>query len=177
MTEQEERLLISKVLLYNDHSAFENLLSAHQNGIKNLLIKLLNFNDADLDDIFQETCTKIYKNLKQYNGSASFSTWIYRITYNTFLNAYKRKGKLHREQGPLQIEKSIRPDIQHDMKMDMERMIMILRPEEKAAIQLSYIMGFSHQDIAVIMDCPLGSIKSLIKRGKERIARNYKNYQ
>lgn len=177
MTRQEEHMLISKVILYDDHKAFEKLLETHQNGIKNLLLKLLNFNNADLDDLFQETCTKIYKSIKQFKGTSSFATWSYRIAYNNFLNAHKRKKRFQTIKEILPKKKSIRTDFQNDMKMDMESMIAILRPQEKAAIQLSYIQGFSHKDIADILDCPIGSVKSLIKRGKERIATNFKNYE
>lgn len=64
-----------------------------------------------------------------------------------------------------------------ELKLDVERMISILRPEEKIAIQLSYVQGFSHKEISMVLDCPLGTVKSLIKRGKERIARQFKNYR
>lgn len=177
MTKQEEHILISKVILYNDHKAFEELLAAHQNGIKNLLLKLLNFNDTEMEDLFQDTCTKIYRNIKQFKGASNFSTWVYRITYNTFLNAHKRKERFRKIKEIIPILKPNRTDLQQDMEMDIKRMITILRPEEKAAIQLSFILGFSHKDIAHIMDCPIGSVKSLIKRGKERIVNNYKNYR
>ena len=177
MTKQEEHMLVSKVLLYDDHKAFEELLKAHQNGIKNLLLKLLDFNHAEVDDLFQETCTKIYRNIKQFKGTSNFSTWSYRIAYNNFLNAHKRKKRFQSIKELLPKKKQLKVDFQNDKKMDIERMILILKPQEKAAIQLSYIQGFSHKDIANILDCPIGSVKSLIKRGKERIATNFKNYQ
>ncbi len=177
MTKQEEHMLLSKVLLYDDHKAFEQLLKAHQNGIKNLLLKLLDFNDGEVDDLFQETCAKIYKSIKQFKGTSSFATWSYRIAYNNFLNAHKRKKRFQMMKELLPTKKSPRTDYQNDKKMDIERMILILKPKEKVAIQLSYIQGFSHKDIATILDCPIGSVKSLIKRGKERIATNFKNYK
>ena len=176
MTRQEENMLISKVILYNDHRAFEKLITIHQNGIKNLLMKLLDFNGSDVDDLYQESCTKIYRNIKQFKGKSRFSTWVYRITYNTFLNAHERKMRFKEIKEEFPKMKSVRTDSMHDMKIDVERMISILRPEEKAAIQLSYILGFSHKDIAHIMDCPVGTVKSLIKRGKDKLVNNFKYY-
>ena len=177
MERQEEYNLISKVILYDDHHAFEALMEVHQNGIKNLLLKLLNFNERELDDLFQDTCTKIYRHMKSFKGASSFATWAYRIAYNTFLNAHQRQNRFQTLKDKLTFKKAQHTIAQQDRQMDIEKMIAILRPEEKAAIQLAYIQGFSHKDVAEILDCPVGTVKSYIKRGKERIAKTFNTYQ
>ncbi len=176
MESHEENFLISRVILYDDHKAFEELLKFHHNGIKNLLLKLLNFNEAELDDLFQETSTKIYRHLKKFRGDSAFSTWVYKITYTTFLNYSKSKKRVKTATEKMEFEVVQKTESKHDAKMDVEKMISILRPEEKLAIQLAYIQGMSHKDIATVLDCPLGTVKSLIKRGKERIAKSFDNY-
>ncbi len=176
MTQKEENMLISRFIVYNDHKSFEKLLAYHQNGIMNLLLKLTNFDEFETKDLFQETCTKIFKNIKKFRGSAGFSSWAYRIAYNTFLNNVKKKGNFEKLKERQSLGQEYTFHSSQDARLDMEKMIMILRPEEKAAMQLSYIQGFSHSDIAVILECPIGTVKSLIKRGKERIASAFKHY-
>lgn len=177
MKQYNEHQLISRIILYDDHKAFEMLMNLHENGIKNLLLKLLNFNDSELDDLFQDTSTKIYRSIKNFKGDSKFATWVYKITYTTFLNHYKKNHRfqnlkeIHTENNVSKIEPA------QDVKMDVEKMISILRPEEKVAIQLSYIQGFSHKDIAVVLNCPVGTVKSQIKRGRERIANTFKTYK
>lgn len=90
MAQRNINELISKVILFDDRRAFQELIILHQNGIKNVLLKLLNFNTNDVEDLFQEVCTKIYRNISQFRGDSSFATWVYRITYTTFLNHKKK---------------------------------------------------------------------------------------
>lgn len=146
----------------------------HQSGIKNLLLKLLSFNEHELDDLFQETCIKVYRSLKDFRSEASFSTWLYRITYHTFLSNQKKRNTYQSHVQRLSSTSVERPVRSQDFRLDAEKMIAILRPEEKVAIQLSYIEGFTHKDIASILDCPIGTVKTHIKRGKERIAKSFR---
>ena len=177
MKSNDEFILISKVIAYNDHRAFEKLISLHQNGLKNFLLKLLNFNENEVDDLYQETCSKIFRNLKRFRGDSTFKTWSFKIAYNTFLNHKKKDRNIQTLKHNLsKTEETTNQNVQ-DMKIDLEAMIKILRPEEKAAIQLAYIQGLSHKDISVVLECPLGTVKSLIKRGKEKIASRFNNYQ
>lgn len=71
-------------------------------------------------------------------------------------------------------EDSYEPGIQIDAELDFQQVISILRPEEKVAIQLAYVKGMTHAQVAEVLDCPLGTVKTLINRGKDRI-RKYLN--
>ena len=175
MSNQSEEYLISRIILYDDHKAFEQLMKIHQNGLRNMLLKLVDFKQAELDDLTQESFIKIYKNLKSFKGESAFSTWVYQIAYRSFLDSTKKNKRYQtlKDQSASQAYQTTNTPAQQDNRMDAERMISCLKPEEKAAIQLSYIQGFSHKDIAQILDCPLGTVKSLIKRGKERIQKKF----
>lgn len=119
----------------------------------------------------------MYKHLKSFKGECSLSTWCYKVAYRVFLDAQKKKKK---QQKLKEIRKN---EIKHplsvgsniDQILDAEKVISCLRPEEKTAIQLSYIQGFSHKEISLIMDCPIGTVKSHISRGKKRIQSIYKH--
>ena len=176
MSKTSDEYLISKIILYDDHQAFRELIGRHQNDIRNLLLKLVNFNDRDLDDLAQETIIRIYKYLKTFKGQSSFKTWLYTITYRVFIDANK-KGKKYRQLKNEEEKVSLQKKEAYskiDSKIDAEITISCLRPEEKVAIQLSYLQGFSHKEIAEILDCPIGTVKSHINRGKQRIRKFYK---
>ena len=142
-----EEVLISRIIVYDDHRAFEELIKIYQNGIKNFLLKLCDFNNRDVDDLFQETCIKIYKSMKDFRGDSSIRTWMFSIAYRTFQNATKKKSGYRRliERVAPTFKRETYP--KSDFKLDAEIIIRALRPEEKAAIQLSYLEGFSHKDI------------------------------
>jgi len=177
MSKDSEEYLISQVILFDDHLAFKELIGRHQSDIRNLLLKLINFNESELDDLTQETIIRIYKYIKTFKGASSFKTWIYKITYRVFIDAQKKRKKYHELKSKKeQVDgKYTNAHPKMDSKMDAEIIIACLRPEEKVAIQLSYLKGFSHKDIAKILDCPIGTVKSHISRGKERIRRVYKS--
>jgi len=168
--------LIAQIILYDDHKSFEELIGRHQNDIRNLLLKLVNFNNGDVDDLSQEAFIRVYKYLKTFKGDASFKTWIYTITYRVFIDAQKKNNKYYQLKSEKKIinGRPIKVQPRMDSKMDAEIIISCLRPEEKVAIQLSYLQGFTHKDIAAILECPIGTVKSHINRGKERIRKLYK---
>jgi len=177
MSEVSDEYLISQIILFDDHKSFEILVGRYQNEIRNLLLKLVNFNTRELDDLSQEVVIRIYKYLKTFKATSSFRTWTYTITYRVFIDAQKKKNKYNQlkidSKKILEHSSNIQPKL--ESKMDAEIVISCLRPEEKVAIQLSYLRGLSHKDIAEILDCPIGTVKSHINRGKERIRKLYKS--
>lgn len=176
MKDTSEEFLIAQVILYDDHSAFAELIKRHQSGMRNLLLKLVNFNNQDLADVSQETFIKVYKNLRTFRKESSFSTWLYRIAYRSFLDwndKKKRYGNLKKSSAQVRLDQRTMEQA-GDSKMDAETVISCLRPEEKIAFQLSFLQGFSHKEIAQVLECPIGTVKSYLLRGKQRIRNNFK---
>ena len=92
MSSENTDILI-KSALNGDMSAFEELIIQYEKKVYNVALRVLK-NPDDAMDISQEVFIKIYKNLDKFDGKASFSTWLYRITTNTCIDELrKRKGK------------------------------------------------------------------------------------
>ena len=176
MDKQSDTYLISKVVMYNDQKAFARLVERHQQDIRLLLLKLTGGDRFRADDLAQETFLKAYYHLRSFQAKAKFSTWLHRIAWRNFLDAEKKR---HNHQDVDEMEwagGSYETESQLHAQMDADSLMQMLRPKEKVALYLSYGKGLPHAEIAEVMECPLGTVKTHIKRGRERI-RKYVNVE
>ena len=165
--------LISLVILNNDHRAFGKLVEKYQSGVRSLLLRMSNGNKALADDLAQVTFIRSFKYLKNFRGSASFSTWIYRIAYNVFID--NRKTTRHTED--IEGYDYIQDNNQSTTTvMDIQNGLKTLKENEKICIMLHYDNGFSHPEIADILNMPVGTVKTNILRGKEKL-KKYFDYE
>ena len=165
--------LITLVLLKDDHRAFGKLVLKYQSDVRGLLIKLTNGNKALADDLAQDVFVRAYKYLRTFKATASFSTWLYRIAYNVFID-YSNSIKFTEDIADYEYI----PDCNGEpySSIDIENALKILKENEKICILLHYEKGFSHSEIAKIMNIPLGSVKTNMLRAKEKLKKYY-NYE
>jgi RNA polymerase sigma-70 factor, ECF subfamily len=168
-----EKSLIALVLLNNDHRAFEKIVLKYQSDVRGLFIKLTNGNKALADDLAQDTFIRAYKYLRTYKATASFSTWLYRISFNVFVDHTKSLKKTDDIEGYDCISDD---DKDVGSEIDMQSALKVLNGNEKVAIVLHYDKGYSHNEIAKIMNIPLGTVKTNILRAKEKLKKYY-NYE
>jgi len=167
-----------------DLRAFEVLVNKYQRKIGRLLSRLVRDTD-EIDDIVQESFIKAYRALGNFRGESAFYTWIYRIAVNTAKNhliASNRRPTALRESGDDSSETFDESDTLTDIETPesvlLSRQIaatvnkaMEELPEElKNAIVLREIEGLSYDEIAEIMNCPIGTVRSRIFRAREAIA-------
>ena len=173
MDKLSDAYYISQVVLFDSHKAFEKLVVKYQPDLRRLLLRLTFGNKALSEDLAQETFIKSYKYLHSYKASARFSTWLYRIAYRVFLDYQKQANeKYHQELETESIDLGYEPVDHLENSMDIEYLLRILNNEERWAISLSYLKDMSHGKIAEIMDCPVGTVKSYILRGKEKLRKH-----
>ncbi len=162
--------LISLVVISNDRNAFGKLVLRYQSGIRQLL-RRLTAGDNDLaDDLAQETFIRAFHALKGFMGGAAFSSWLYRIAYNVFIS--DARTRRHHRIEPLENAEHVPAPERSDAgigMVDLERAMGQLGADERAALTLSYMKGLAHGEIAKALDCPLGTVKTLILRAKEKI--------
>ena len=124
------------------------------------------------DDIAQETFITAYEKISTFMGTGSFQGWLIRIAHRRFL-LHVRQEK--REQTVLQdFQQTIGLDAHHyeaitPLQKDLERAFATLTPGEVATITLCHSYGFSHQEAADILETPLGTVKSQVRRGLEKL--------
>ena len=164
--------LITRVLTRDDRRAFGQLVSRHQSAVRGLLRRLTGGDLAQADDLAQETFLRAYRGLKGYRGGAKFSSWLYRISCNVFLSQDRGSrtaplepaaleagaGEAHLPEGLLE-------------RYDLERALASLKPRERAALVLTYANELTHEEAAVVLDCPLGTLKTHVARAKEKLRR------
>lgn len=124
------------------------------------------------DELAQETFMQAYRKIESFQGNAQFSTWLFAIAKNQFLQ-FVRKNK---SRFSWDDENHVHEMNHKDTKIDIEEAISRLRPIERAVITLSYAKDLSHGDVAEILDIPLGSVKTYLLRGKEKIKSHLNGY-
>ncbi|HUJ86362.1 MAG TPA: RNA polymerase sigma factor RpoE [Burkholderiales bacterium] len=167
-----------------DKRAFELLVEKYQRKLARLLSRFVR-DPAEVEDVTQEAFIKAYRALPGFRGDSAFYTWLYRIGINTaknYLIALGRRAPTSTEVGAEEAEgyddaERLRdidtPESQllsKEIAQTMNATIEELPEELRTAIQLREIEGMSYEDIAQIMNCPIGTVRSRIFRAREAIA-------
>ena len=164
--------------------AFELLVAKYQRRLLRLISRLVR-DPAEAEDVAQEAFIKAYRALPQFRGDAAFYTWLYRIGVNSAKNFLVSQGR----KAPTSTEKDVDEaetfdegeqlrDINTPESMLMSRQVaaavnaaMDRLPEElRTAVTLREIEGLSYDEIADVMNCPIGTVRSRIFRAREAIA-------
>lgn len=184
MDERElDRRLVEQAQRGDKH-AFELLVSKYQRKLARLLGRFIR-DPVEVEDVAQETFIKAYRALPSFRGDSAFYTWLYRIGINTaknYLVALGRRAPTTTEFNSEEAEgfeegeqlRDINTPESAMMSKEIARTVgetMEQLPEElRDAIALREIEGLSYEDIAAIMNCPIGTVRSRIFRAREAIA-------
>jgi RNA polymerase sigma-70 factor (ECF subfamily) len=180
---EADRLLVERAQ-HGDKHAFELLVSKYQRKLSRLLSRFIR-DSGEVEDVAQEAFIKAYRALPSFRGDSAFYTWLYRIGINTaknYLVAMGRRAPTATEFDSEEAEgfddgDQLR-DINTPENVMMSKQIattvnetMERLPEElRTAITLREIEGLSYEEIATIMSCPIGTVRSRIFRAREAIA-------
>jgi RNA polymerase sigma factor (sigma-70 family) len=162
----EERDLVARATRADDISAFGALVRMHQSRVRAFLRRLTRGDSALADDLAQETFLEAQRKLRQYRGDGTFVGWLLRIAYSRFLMEVRR-GRMNEQS--LSEEESSSPEQSSAAKVDLEKAMAGLSAQERAALTLHFALGCAHEETASIMGVPLGTAKSHIARGRERL--------
>ena len=108
--------------------------------------------------------------MDSFRRESRFSTWLYRIAYNCFLQD-RRKNRSYKNRKNSYKQTLDNPaDTQSNlMSLELERAMAFLSDPERTAITFCYFLGLTHQEASGILDCPIGTVKTNILRGKEKL--------
>lgn len=166
-----------------DVEAFEKLIEGCQKRVFNIALRMLG-NPDDASEMSQEVFIKIFRSLDGFKENSSFYTWVYRITTNICLDELRKRKNSQvisldetisikdNELKPQVEDKSPTPDIEAEKK-ELRRVvnsaIKSLPEEHKIVVVLRDIQGFSYEEIAKILNCPEGTVKSRINRARQSL--------
>ena len=170
-----------------DKQAFGLLVAKYQRKLARLLSRLIR-DPAEVEDVAQETFIKAYKALPAFRGDSAFYTWLYRIGINTAKNFLVSQGRRaptttdfdSEEAETFEDADQLRDNTPERLLMtkqigDTVNVAMEALPEElRTAIVLREIEGLSYEEIATIMECPIGTVRSRIFRAREAISEKLK---
>ncbi|WP_334107386.1 RNA polymerase sigma factor RpoE [Methylobacillus sp.] len=167
-----------------DKHAFGLLVDKYQRKLGRLLSRLIR-DPAEVEDVVQESFIKAYRALPSFRGDSAFYTWLYRIGINTAKNYLVAMGRRPQATGDIEIEDAENFEDGNELRtMDTPETELLGKeiaqtvndtvaglPEElRTAITLREIEGLSYEEIATMMDCPIGTVRSRIFRARETIA-------
>lgn len=170
---------------HGDKHAFDLLVIKYQRKLARLLSQFIR-DAAEVEDIAQETFIKAYRALPSFRGESAFYTWLYRIGINTAKNFLVSQGRKvpttvsefdnedaenFEEAGKLREVSTPESELMSKQIAQTVNQSLESLPEElRTAIVLREIEGLSYEEIASIMDCPIGTVRSRIFRAREAIA-------
>nr|WP_314115861.1 RNA polymerase sigma factor RpoE [uncultured Aggregatibacter sp.] len=181
MAEQlTDQALVERVQ-QGDKKAFNLLVSRYQNRVAGLLTRYVSPND--IPDVVQESFIKAYRSIGAFRGDSAFYTWLYRIAVNTAKNYLTAQGRrppnediLAEEAESYDVGTNLRdvatPEnemLSNELKKIVFDTIKGLQEDLRTAITLREIEGLSYEEIAEIMECPVGTVRSRIFRAREII--------
>src|SRR6476469_2370343 len=167
-----------------DKRAFELLVAKYQRKLGRLLSRFVR-DQAEVEDVTQEAFIKAYRALPGFRGESAFYTWLYRIGINTAKNYLVALGRraptttgFDNEEAEgfedaEQLRDSSTPESELEGKeiaATVNRAMDALPKDLRTAITLREIEGLSYEEIAVVMNCPIGTVRSRIFRAREAIA-------
>lgn len=155
--------------------SFAELVRRHQGKVRALLMRLCA--DRSLaDDLAQEVFLRAYRGLVGFEGRSSFGTWVYRISYNVYLNHRTRTRSYSALPEDYDARAAAPEDAlsvpRSDLRRDLEAAIVELPERYRAVIVLYYLQEVSYPEIAEILELPLGTVKTHLHRAK-RLLRNH----
>lgn len=180
---ETDQALVERVQA-GDKQAFGLLVAKYQRKLMRLITRLVR-DPAEAEDVAQEAFIKAYRALPNFRGESAFYTWLYRIGVNAAKNWLIANGRraptsteMDSEEAEGYGENDLLRDADTPERVLMSRQIadtvnaaMASLPEElRTAVTLREIEGLSYEEIAQVMDCPIGTVRSRIFRAREAVA-------
>jgi RNA polymerase sigma-70 factor, ECF subfamily len=177
---------VVELALEGRESAFRELIGRYQRPVFSLIYRLVRDREK-AEDLAQETFIKVLNALGRYDPSYKFSSWIFKIAHNTSLDHLRRKepetlsidGSPHARTAAETEASTLTPvsggqtpeeyTSNRELGGEIEEAIGRLRPEYRTAIVLCHVEGRAYDEIAEIMEVPLGTVKTYIHRGRNEL--------
>lgn len=150
--------------------AFESLVRRNQSLVRGFLRRMAP-DAATADDLAQETFVMAWRKIGSFEEKGSFRGWLCRIAYTQFLQHRRSSQSALRRDTAAFAERDefVSEGAAAEARMDVARAMVSLTPEQRACVSLCYGEGMSHSEAAAALGLPLGTVKSHVLRGRERM--------
>jgi RNA polymerase sigma-70 factor (ECF subfamily) len=186
MAEQE----LVKLARDGDMASYDELVRRYQERIYATVYHMTS-NHEDANDLAQEAFIKAYRALKHFKGGSSFYTWIYRIAVNKTINFLKqRKNRVHMSLNDLDFNAEHDPDLValvsdktprrdvglSELQEKLNAALLKLSEHHRLVVTLHDVQGLSHEEIAKIMDCNIGTVRSRLFYARQQLQAYLSDY-
>ena len=163
--------LVTQVAVFQNKKAFDQLVRKYQSPVRRFFLNQTLGDEMLSDDLAQETFIKAYVNITKFRGMSSFSTWLMRIAYNVFYDHVRARKQTEDIDSTAAVRQSSSTG-DSNLKMDVYAALAQLKSDERTCITLQLIDGYPIDQISKITGIPENTVKSHLKRGKDKMA-NY----
>ncbi|RAK52250.1 RNA polymerase sigma factor [Phenylobacterium deserti] len=150
-----------------ERRAFGELVRRHGSSVRGLL-RRMGAQPAEADDVAQDAFLTAFERIAEYRGEGSFAGWMKRIAARLYLRKLQRDRKLHLFADESGIEEEIQGG-DADAAIDLDEALKTLSPGERICVSLCFAAGLSHGEAAEALNLPLGTVKSHVKRGLDKL--------
>jgi RNA polymerase sigma-70 factor, ECF subfamily len=173
-----------------DVRAFEQLFQQYHRGIYNTIYQMTR-NDADAADLTQEVFVRAYRALPRLQTPEAFTAWLYRIAVNLSRNWLRDRGRVRVESLELPGEDGEDGNTREiadpsgdpstlvqtqDLQERVQKAVAGLSPDHRAVITMHHLQGMPVEEIARVMDCSIGTVKSRLSRARDNLKRKLAGY-
>jgi len=183
-------LELVKKAQHGDMAAYDELVRRYQERIYATIYHMTS-NHEDANDLAQEAFIKAYQALKSFKGGSSFYTWVYRIAVNKTINFLKqRKNRSHMSLNDLDLNAEHDPDLVAlvsdktprreaalgELQEKLNAALQQLSEQHRLVVTLHDVQGLSHEEIAAIMDCNNGTVRSRLYYARQQLQAMLSDY-
>ena len=185
-TIMDNELALIELVKKGDKKAYNTLVLKYQDRLVYSVYKFLK--DFELaQDIAQEAFIKAYKNIEKFRGDSQFYTWIYRIAINTAKNVVStkaRKSEVYDNETTDQLlsESATTPENPENilqaeqLRSEINKALQNLPEDIRVTLSLREFDGLSYEEIAKVLECPIGTVRSRIHKGREMLDQTFSKY-
>ena len=175
-----------------DEAAFEQIMNLYADRLYNYILRMVG-NEADAEDLVQETFLRAYQGLPAFDGRASLGTWLYRIATNLCIDHQRRRARRvptvsysirEDEDGEptewefpdLRTPDPLEAALNRELEGVVERAVSRLSPKLKTVLLLYDVEELSYEEIARVLNIPIGTVKSRLNHARAQIQREVAAY-
>ena len=169
MAEFNDIALVTQVAVFHNKRAFDQLVRKYQSPVRRFFLNQTLGDEQLSDDLAQDTFIKAYVNITKFKGLSSFSTWLMRIAYNVFYDDVRARKQTEDVDTSISALRQTSSNGDSNLKMDIYAALALLKPDERTCITLQLIDGYPIEQISKITGIPDNTVKSHLRRGKEKM--------
>jgi len=145
-------------------AAFGRLVERHQQGLRGFLRRAAG---PEADDIAQDAFLAAFERIAEFRGEGTFSAWVRRIAARLYVRRWRKESRYDLDAETA--DESHGGEISAAARIDLDEALRTLSPAERICVSLCYGAGVSHAEAAEALNAPLGTVKSHVKRGLDKL--------